>query len=203
MKLAEIYSEDARRALGAVGLWAGVRSYDDAAKAWLARSGHYLDAPPPGALLAISVEPMTRGLFGPVPSGELLGLALLGRPIARMLPQDSTWAELTRFVLVPDLPHGTASLALRVAVEVWCARPRSVAMISYHDRTRHSGCIYRKAGFRKDGVTRANGRRGSWATRAGREQAASSEVESKRRWRIDVADVCAAISARAISHSTP
>ncbi len=177
--------EDPRAWLASVGLWAGVHSYDDAAKQWLARSGHYLAAPPPGALLSVGVEPLVDGLFGPVPSGELVGMALLGRPNARMLPQDGEWAELTRFVLDGKLPTGTASRVLRVAIELWFARPGAQTLISYHDRTRHSGCIYRKAGFRKDGVTRAGSRRGSWGTRSGRAQSVSSEAASKRRWRID------------------
>lgn len=147
--------------------------------------------------MTVSVEPLTPGLFGPVPSGQLLGLAVLGRPIARNLPQDSTWAELTRFVLVPELPRETASHVLRVAAELWSVRPRSEVLISYHDRTRHSGCIYKKAGFRKDGVTRAGTRRGTWSSRAGREQATSSEAPSKRRWRLDAADVRAGIVRRA------
>lgn len=186
---ADVYAEDPRPWLAARGLWAGTRSYDDRTKEWLARSGHYLGAPPPGALLAVSVEPLVPGLFWPVPSGELLGLGLLGRPNARMLPQDATWAELTRFVLDPALPRETASHVIRVAVELWFARPRAATLISYHDRARHSGCIYRKAGMRKDGTTKAGAARGTWATRGGREQAISSEESSKRRWRIDAVDV--------------
>lgn len=187
---------DARVWLADHGLWCGTRSYDDRTKEWLGKSGHYLDAPPPGCLVAISLESLTRGLFGPVPSGELLGLSVLGRPVARNLPQGGGWAELTRFVLTPGLPRETASHVLRVAAEIWFGRPRAEVLISYHDRSRHSGCIYRKAGFRKDGVTRAGTRRGSWSSRPGREQAASSEVPSKRRWRLDAAGVRAAVAAR-------
>lgn len=198
----DVYTEDARPWLRAHGLVVCTRIYDDRAKEWLARSGHYLDSPPPGALMTVSLKPLVAGLFGDVPSGELLGMGVLGRPIARNLPQDSTWAELTRFVLVKDLPRETASHMLRVAAELWFGRPRAAVFISYHDRTRHSGCIYKKAGFRKDGVTQAGTRRGTWASRAGREQAASSEVPSKRRWRLDAADVRAGIAARATTALT-
>lgn len=163
-----IYSEDARQELRDLGFWCGTRRYDDATKDWIARSGHYLDAPPPGALMVVSLEPFAPGLFGPVPSGALHGLAVLGRPVARNLPQDSTWAELTRFVLARELEKmRVASLVLRVAAELWFGRPRAERLISYHDRSRHSGCIYRKAGFRKDGVTRAGTRRGTWGSRGG------------------------------------
>jgi hypothetical protein len=197
-KTVGIYAEDPRPWLHELGLWCGTRTYDDRTKEWLAKSGHYLDAPPPGALMCVSLESLTRGLFGPVPSGELFGLALLGRPIARNLPQDGTMAELTRFVLVKGLAEQTASRVLRVAAELWSGRPLSQAIISYHDRSRHSGCIYKKAGFRKNGVTRAGTRRGSWSSRPGREQGASSEEPSKRRWRLDCADVRAGVALRTL-----
>lgn len=199
-KTVRLYADDPRVWLRAHELWCGTRCYDDETKQWLKKSGHYPDAPPPGALLAVSLESFVPGLFGPVPSGALFGLALLGRPIARNLPQDGSWAELTRFVLAPGLAKETASHVLRVAAELWSARPISEALISYHDRSRHSGCVYRKSGFRKDGVTRAGARRGTWASRPGREQGASSEVPSKRRWRLDCVDVRAGVALRETSY---
>lgn len=185
----DLYAEDPRTWLTQHELWAGGRKYDDEAKAFLARSGHYLDDPPPGAFMAIGVERLVPGLFGVVPSGALVGLAVLGRPIARNLDQKGAWAELTRVALVPELPHQTASHVLRVMAEVWFdweKRPHATTILSYHDRTRHSGCIYKKAGFRKYGTTRKDGRRGTWASRPGREQSAEAEVANKRRWRLDV-----------------
>jgi len=202
--IADLYQSPPREWFTQHGLWCGHRVYDDMTKRWLAASGHYLAAPPPGALLAVSLETLTAGLFGHVPSGDLRGLALLGRPVARTLPQDGSVAEVTRLVLAPGLPRETASHMLMVAVEMLeRIVPRSVAVISYHDRTRHTGCIYRKAGFRKDGVTRPGTRRGSWSTRGGREQAASSELESKRRWRIDLGEVRQAIAGRADPAPSP
>lgn len=184
-----VYADDPRPFFTELGLWAGTRKYDLHAREWLAKSGHYLDAPPPGAIMTAAIERMVPGLFGPVPGGDIVGLALLGRPVARNLPQDGSVGELTRFVLDPSLPKGTASHFLRVAFECWFQRDGAVAAITYHDRTRHTGCIYKKAGMRKDGVTRAGTRRGTWSSRPGREQAASSEEPSKRRWRIARADV--------------
>lgn len=194
-----VYLDDPRPPLAELGLWCGKRIYDDATKEWLAQSGHYLDAPPPGALLVVSLEQTVPGLFGPVPGGGLRGLSVLGRPIARNLPQDGTIAEITRFVLVPEL-HKTkvASLFLRCAAELWFGRADAVAMITYHDRTRHTGCIYKKAGFKKDGVTRAGTRRGTWKSRPNREQAASSEEASKRRWRLEAGTVRAGVGARVL-----
>ena len=145
---------------------------------------HYLAAPPPGCLVCLAIREVGAGLFGvDVGVGPLLGVLLLGRPVARMLPQDGSWAEITRLYLAPGLPHGTASATIRRAFDV--ARARGVAtVISYHDRERHTGCIYRKAGMRKDGGTEAPRHLG-WASRPGRAQSVSSQSSPKRRWRID------------------
>lgn len=176
----------ARTWLAQHGLWAGETLYNDAAKLWLKRSGHYLNAPPPGAFVAVRLAELERGLFDLVPAPGFLGLAVIGRPVARMLPQKGEWGELLRFVLAPELPKGTASRLLRVATLRFFVRPYARKLISYHDRTKHTGCIYKKAGFKKDGTTRTGGRRGSWDTRPGRDQGASSEAEPKRRWAIEI-----------------
>ena len=147
------------------------------------RESHYLAAPPPGCLFAVAVRELVPGLFGPVPAGRLMGVCLVGRPVARMLPQDGTVGEVTRLVL-DGCPYGTASALLRYAAAV--ARERGMeALISYHDRTRHTGCIYRKAGFRKDGGHGGTSVAG-WASRPGRAQGASSQSTPKRRWRLDL-----------------
>lgn len=158
--------------------------YDNRTRQWLARSGHYLDNPPPGALFALAVQQATHGLFGTVGDGTMRGLCVVGRPIARELPQDSTWGEIVRFVLVDGLPHGMASALLRATAEY--ARNRRNPMrvlIAYHDRTRHTGCIYRKAGFRKDAQVRA--RTTGWGSRDNR-KSADYAATPKRRWRLDL-----------------
>jgi len=159
-----------------------LESYCNEHRRMLADS-HYLAAPPPGCLFAVAVRPEAPGLFGPVAAGPLMGVCLVGRPVARMLPQDGTVGEVVRLVLV-GCPYGTASALLRYAADVGRARGMD-ALISYHDRSRHTGCIYRKAGFRKDGVTKPPKGKG-WGSRSGRAQAASSQGTSKRRWRLDL-----------------
>ena len=158
-------------------------SYTDNVKKWLGESGHYLNNPPPGCLYAVGVYAGEPGLFGElVAAGPLLGLCLVSRPVARMLPQDGSIGEITRFVLLPGLPYGTASRVLRYAAEV--ARTRGMeALISYHDRTKHTGTIYKKAGFKKDGVTTPPKGSG-WASRNRSESATSNQFTSKRRWRL-------------------
>lgn len=168
------------------GLWIGRETYDGAAKRWLATAGrHYLENPPPGCLYAVGVRAGTPGLFGEVVgSGELLGLCVIGRPIARRLPQDGSWGEVVRFALVNGLPHGTASAVLHRAWEIARARQRPQTIIAYHDRSRHTGCIYRKAGMRKAGRANAKGH-SSWGSRDGR-KSADYLATPKRRWRIDL-----------------
>ena len=159
-------------------------SYDARVKSWLARSGHYLDNPPPGALFALSVQRAAQGLFDVVGDGNMLGLCLVGRPVARMLPQDGSWGEIIRFVLQPGLPHGMASALLGAAATYARTRRKPMrVLISYHDRTRHTGCIYRKAGFRKDGTVSA--RPVGWGTRGNR-SSADYAAAPKRRWRLDL-----------------
>lgn len=166
-------------------LWIGKVTYGDSEKRWLAASGHYLQNPPPGCLFAIGVRESRADLFADVPvaCGPLLGLCLVGRPVARMLAQDGSIGEITRMVLVAGLPHGTASRVLLAAAET--ARVAGMAsLIAYHDRTRHTGCIYRKSGFKKDGATR--GATVGWASRKRRERSADAGTAPKRRWRLNL-----------------
>lgn len=155
--------------------------YDDAAKIWLSKSGHYLDNPPPGCLFSIVARWPVAGLFGLVGGPQRAGLVLVGRPIARALSQDGSVGEVTRLVCV-GAPHGTASALLRAAADEG-RRRGMIALISYHDRTRHTGCVYRKSGFRKDGVTAP--KPAAWGSRPNRTSADYAPT-SKRRWRLEL-----------------
>lgn len=148
---------------------------------WLDRQDHYLEKAPPGCLICVAVVDGLR----------LQGLLLVGRPTARALPQDGSWGEISRLWLKPGLPHGTASACIRFAIDA-CRERGMVRLISYHDRTRHTGCIYKKAGMRKVTDPTANG----WSNRPKRdlplfglvEERQSGELggQSKRRWVIDL-----------------
>lgn len=178
-----------RRVSSSMELWIGVVPYDETAKKYLRNCDHYLQNPPPGCLIAIGVTGAIAGLFRESVSDDkgLLGLCLVGRPVARMLPQDGSVGEVTRMHLANGLPYGTASLVLRKAAEA-CSRRGMKKLIAYHDRTRHTGCIYRKAGFKKDGVTRSiSASSKGWGSRAGRNQSAiDASFTPKRRWSIDL-----------------
>lgn len=166
-------------------LWIGVVTYGPPERAWMNARGHYLHNAPPGALFAVGVYGQGTDLVGgPCAVGPMLGLCVIGRPVARMLPQDGSMGEVVRMYLEPGLPHGTASAVLRAAADV--ARRRGIrVLIAYHDRSRHSGCIYRKAGFKKDRATTASASWKGWGTRD-RPRSADVGATSKRRWRLEL-----------------
>jgi len=158
-----------------------VEPYAKDVRGYMAQSGHYLDNPPPGAFFAVVVRRMGAGLFGAAPL-EPVGAGLFGRPVCRKLPQGGAVVENTRLVLDDGLPYGTASAVLRAG---WAeaARRGAVTGIAKHDRTLHSGTIYRKAGMRKDG--KVSSPAGGWNSRGGR-KSGKLEPTSKQRWRIDL-----------------
>lgn len=159
----------------------GLVKYNKYVREWFQTSTHYLNNAPPGCLFAVGVSRPVPGLFQDEVGGELLGLCLIGRPVARMLPQDGSVGEVIRMWLAPGLPYGTASRVLRYAAGLGEARGMS-SLIAYHDRTRHTGCIYRKAGFKKDGTSTPSKGKG-WGSRSDR-TSADYEPTPKRRWRL-------------------
>lgn len=76
-----------------------IASYTRKLKMWLQAQDHYLGNAPAGCLFCCVVE---EGL-------DLQGIILVGRPTARMLPQDGSWGEITRLWLRPGLKYGMAS----------------------------------------------------------------------------------------------
>ena len=60
-----------------------------------------------------------------------------------------------------------------------------VSLISYHRRDKHSGCIYRKAGFKKWGIVKPPQGAG-WGSRERAESTTREQAHSKRRWRLDL-----------------
>jgi len=166
---------------GSLEAFIDIGRYDSAAKAYFESSDHYIGFAPPMAFYTVVVRRSIRGLWGQVP-GELVGLAMFGRPTSPKHPQDGSWMENTRTVLNDGLPYGTASAVLRKG---WreAARRGAIVGIAYHDRTRHSGCCYRKAGMNKSGTV-CPSRRG-WGSRPGR-RSSHQPPTPKRRWSIDL-----------------
>ena len=166
-------------------VWVGQVRYTAPVRQWLQASDHYIGNAPPGCLYAVGVQESARGLCGlEVGVGPLLGLCLVSRPVARMLPQDGSMGEVTRLWLDPRCPYATASRVLKVAAEIGQARGMD-ALISYHRRDRHSGCIYRKTGFRKWGVVKPPVGAG-WGSRDRSSATIREQRHGKRRWRLDL-----------------
>ena len=83
-------------------VWVGQVRYTAPVRQWLQASDHYIGNAPPGCLYAVGVQESARGLCGlEVGVGPLLGLCLVSRPVARMLPQDGSMGEVTRLWLDP------------------------------------------------------------------------------------------------------
>tara|TARA_R110002167_G_scaffold363715_1_gene584520 strand:+ start:1155 stop:1661 length:507 start_codon:yes stop_codon:yes gene_type:complete len=157
-------------------------SYGKAEREWLKKTSHYLANPPPGCLFAIGVSEPIDGLFGPVFGGDLLGMCIIGRPVARALPQDGSCGEVVRMWLAPGLPYGTASEVLKYAALL--AEKRGIKkLFAYHERGRHTGCIYKKAGFKKDIKTKP--KVDGWGSRPNR-ASAQYDSTSKRRWTMEL-----------------
>ncbi len=156
--------------------------YDATAKLYLDRSGHYLQNAPPGCLLAFAVRERGAGLgLVDVGDGPIRGLLLLGRPVARAMAQDGSVAEITRLVIDDGFPKGTASALVRFALaSAWLAGITRVDAL--HDRGRHSGCVYRKAGMRK--VAQIAMRTSGWESRPRSASAIEHGRSAKTRWSI-------------------
>lgn len=74
------------------------------------------------------------------------GVALWNNPSARMLPVH--WLELRRMAVSPDAPHCTASRMLGEMARWFKAQtPDRQRLISYQDKSVHTGTIYRAAGW--------------------------------------------------------
>ena len=79
--------------------------------------------------------------------GRRYAVAVWGRPVARLLPQDGSCLELRRFAIGPGAPKNTASRMLGwMAREL--ARPgAALRLVSYQDCDTHLGTIYKAAGW--------------------------------------------------------
>ena len=77
--------------------------------------------------------------------GELVGVAIVGRPVARMADNGTT-AEITRLCVNEKAPKGSCSKLYRAAARAWMAMG-GLKVITYTLRT-ETGASLRGAGFR-------------------------------------------------------
>jgi hypothetical protein len=116
------------------------------------------------------------GLFG---ADRLCAVAMVGRPVARLL-DDGVTAEVVRLCVDHDAPMGSCSKLYRAAWRAWSAMG-GLAMVTYTLQS-ESGASLRGAGWLRDADL--PGRTGrAWCNRDGRADQAVVR-EPKIRWRI-------------------
>ena len=114
--------------------------------------------------------------------GSLVGVAIVGRPVARMLQEPGT-AELLRCCVSPVAPRCATSKLNARAKRIWQLMG-DIRLVSY-TLTRESGASMRASGFVAE--TSVPARR--WDTASRRRAPRAIEAEGKTRWSADLAEV--------------
>jgi hypothetical protein len=115
--------------------------------------------------------------------GQLVGVAIVGRPVARLLQRDPGTAELLRCCVSPAAPRNSTSRLAARARRVWQLMG-GTRLVTY-TLTRESGASMRGAGFAVDGLVPAR----AWDTPSRRRNAREIENEDKMRWRSDMPEI--------------
>ena len=134
------------------------------------RSFHRHNKPVVGAKFAVGASDGAR----------LVGVATVGRPVARKLDDGAT-AEVTRVCVLDDAPKGTPSFLYSRCWRAWSAMGGS-RMVTYTLET-ESGASLRGAGWRTVGQSPAWRQGTGWTTRPGREWQAVVG-QQKLRWEV-------------------
>lgn len=106
---------------------------------------------------------------------SLVGVVIVGRPVARRLDDGAT-LEVIRLAVLDNAPPNSCSQLLGRAARV--ARELGYRRLVSYTLEAESGASLRAAGFRRDAATRG----GSWDRRARRRQDADRELGPKTRW---------------------
>lgn len=93
-----------------------------------------------------------RFSIGCVANGSLVGVAIVGRPVARHL-DDQTTAEVNRVCVRPDAPRNVGSFLYSRSWRIWQAMG-GTRLVTY-TLTTETGASLRGAGYRIIGHTRA------------------------------------------------
>lgn len=128
---------------------------------------HRHHAPPHGARFAIAC----------MAAGEMVGVVIVGRPVARAL-DDGTTAEAVRVCTSAAAPLGTCSKLLRAAWRAWSAMGGR-RLVTY-TLARESGASLRGAGFILERVVPAK----TWDCPSRRRQRRAIDAEPKARWMV-------------------
>jgi hypothetical protein len=107
--------------------------------------------------------------------GQLIGAAIVGRPVARMLQQEGS-AELLRCCVCPGAPKGACSKLASRAKRVW-QQMGGTRLVTY-TLVEESGISMRAAGF----VLEARVRVERWDSPSRRRRHRAIEERPKQRW---------------------
>lgn len=114
--------------------------------------------------------------------GKLVGAAIVGRPVARMLQTEGT-AELLRSCVSPAAPRNACSMLSGRCKRIW-QQMGGTRLVTY-TLARETGDSLRGAGFSRDGDVPAR----AWDTPSRRRRARSIEGEDKVRWVADLPEL--------------
>lgn len=120
--------------------------------------------------------------IGASDGGNLVGVAIVGRPVARRLDDGAT-AEVTRCCVLDDAPKGAPSFLYSRCWRIWAAMGGD-RLITYTLQS-ESGASLRGAGWKIVGQTPGFSEGKGWTTRPGREWQPVIG-QSKFRWEINV-----------------
>lgn len=112
--------------------------------------------------------------------GQLVGVATVGRPVARKL-DDGFTAEVTRVCVLDSAPKGACSFLYSRCWKAWAAMGGQ-KMVTYTLQT-ESGASLRGAGWRVIGQTPGWAEGKGWSSRPGREWQAVTG-QAKFRWEV-------------------
>jgi len=135
------------------------------------RSYHRHNNPVVGARFCIGVED----------GGVLVGVAIVGRPVARMADNGFT-AEVTRLCVCEAAPHGACSKLYRACWRAWVAMGGK-KLISY-TLTTEPGSSLRGAGFRCVGQVNAE----HWSRESRLREWQPIFGQQKLKWELNAAD---------------
>lgn len=112
---------------------------------------------------------------------RVFAIAIWSHPVNRSLPQKE-WLELRRMAICDERPDNTASWMLGVMVRLLRKdRPELVKLISYQDKSVHTGAIYRAAGWYSTTVKKFT----TWTSNA-RKRPTDQSTGDKQRWERDL-----------------
>lgn len=121
--------------------------------------------------------------IGAIENGQLIGVAIIGRPVARKLDDGST-AEVTRLCVNENAGKGACSFLYRAAWRAWSAMG-GLRLVTYTLES-ESGASLKGAAFRQVAVSPKWATGKGWTTRSGREWQAC-HAEGKIRWELRAA----------------